>query len=230
MLNLNWDEYRAKMTDPAMDADADRRQTARLEQRLEVLRHCRTWFENAASFVHINPLERKAIAGTIRSEADSKSLLRQHRTTVDFGIFGSMSASGVFRRHVTDKKGALALSRAVDAVPLTGAVTAKHYGKFIEEFTRTLDFENPLATSSRLLAMKRPDVFVCVTSGNERGLAEMLGMKVADMTVQTYWDQVIEPIHKAPWHQAPEPADATDHELWRGRVALLDLAFAEPRD
>jgi len=225
MLNLTWDEYRSKIAEA--DADADLRDTARLAPRLEVLQHCGDWFDRAASFVHLDALQRKAIAGAISSKADRTRLLRQFRTNADFGIFGSMVGSGMFVRCVNENRGALALSRAIDAIPRTGTVTSGDYDTFITEFCEILDFDSPLATSSRLLAMKRPDMFVCVTRGNRGRLAQMLGLNQADMTVQTYWDRVIQPIHASPWHQAPAPMDNTDQKIWRGRVALLDLVFAD---
>jgi hypothetical protein len=225
MMDLTWNEYRLRLAE--MDLDADRRRTAHLGPRLEVLRYCGAWFDGSASFVHLDPPERKAIAGAISAAKDKNILLRKYRTTVDFGIFGSMVGAGKFVRCVKENPGALALSRAVDAIPRTGEVTAEHYDQFITEFCRILDFESPLATSSRLLAMKRPDMFVCVTSGNRWGLAKMLGVNIADLTVHTYWDQVIQPIHATPWHRSPQPTDENDLEVWRGRVALLDLVFAE---
>src|SRR3546814_2375731 len=51
-----------------------------------------------------------------------------------------------------------------------------------------------LAPATRLLAMKRPDVFVCVNGGNTKGLAVALTFAPTTIDLKNYWERVIEPI------------------------------------
>ncbi|WYK06408.1 hypothetical protein DWF04_022465 [Cereibacter sphaeroides f. sp. denitrificans] len=47
------------------------------------------------------------------------------------------------------------------------------------------------------------------------------------LTLDTYWDWVIEPIRQAPWYNAPRPV-GVDTELWDARVAMLDAIYYAP--
>src|SRR3546814_4861364 len=84
-----------------------------------------------------------------------------------------------------------------------------------------------LAPATRLLAMKRPDVFVCVNGGNTKGLAVALTFAPTTIDLKNYWERVIEPIQQAPWYNASRPT-GRDMELWDARVAMLDAIYYRP--
>jgi hypothetical protein len=81
-------------------------------------------------------------------------------------------------------------------------------------------------TATRLLAMKRPDVFVCVNNGNKASLAEALHFAPSTLSLDNYWERVIEPIRLAKWYNAPRPEGA-DAEAWDCRAALVDAIHYE---
>ena len=70
--------------------------------------------------------------------------------------------------------------------------------------------------------MQRPDCFVCVDSKNRLGLYKMLGISERDVTVESYWETVVEPLLDTPWWQSERPSGDKDEEtIWDGRVAWL---------
>ena len=75
--------------------------------------------------------------------------------------------------------------------------------------------------------MKRPDFFVCVNGGNKVGLATALSFAPTTLSLENYWDRVVEPIQQAPWYNAPRPV-GPDMELWDARVAMLDAIYYRP--
>jgi hypothetical protein len=65
-----------------------------------------------------------------------------------------------------------------------------------------------MGTASRLLSMKRPDLFVCVDSKNRPGIARAFGVTVSSLqTFEGYWD-LMQRIWRCPWWRAPRPGRA----------------------
>jgi hypothetical protein len=76
--------------------------------------------------------------------------------------------------------------------------------------------------------MRRPDYFVCVDSKNRLGLYKILGISERDVTVESYWETVVEPLLDTPWWQSERPSGDKDEEtIWDGRVAMVDALFYE---
>ena len=76
--------------------------------------------------------------------------------------------------------------------------------------------------------MKRPDVFVCVDSGNAIGLANALSYARTTLSLDNYWDRVIEPIRLSPWYNMRREETGGDGELWDFRAAMLDAVYYAP--
>ena len=81
------------------------------------------------------------------------------------------------------------------------------------------------AVASRLLAMRRPDQFVCLDSANRARLCGDFGITQNGMDYARYWEEIIERIRDAPWWNAKRPADRIQAAVWDGRVAMLDTIF-----
>ena len=75
--------------------------------------------------------------------------------------------------------------------------------------------------ASRLLAMKRPDTFLCVDGPNWEALRADLGGRKALPDWELYWNGVIEPLRSSRWYNAPRPR-GRDAAIWDRRMAMLD--------
>ena len=115
--------------------------------------------------------------------------------------------------------------------PLRGIITKREYDSYIKKFI--LAFPNGrhgVGIASRLLAMKRPDQFVCLSSKNKRGLCKDFGITQSKIDYDFYWEEFIERIRDAPWWKSDEPEEKSERGVWLGRAAMLDAIFYEGKE
>ena len=190
---------------------------------LDLLMVVRRWFAATSSFADFSVSQRKAVAGIAgQRDKDGPELNR------DWGWFGSMRGAGDFANRISENDKALA--RAVDGIPRSGEVSREQYSRFCDAFTEA--FANStrtggVATASRLLAMKRPDTFLCISKPNREGAAEAMAFTRKNLSLEDYWEQVVEVIRHSKWFNSPKP-DGADGELWEARAAMLDAIFYSP--
>ncbi len=194
-----------------------------IDDRLAVLRGARQLFDSVSSFKKLSKLQRKAIAGIIgRNESLDTEL-----DGLDWGWFGSMKGAGSFKNRIIDNDPHL--STALEYIPSTGEVTEDDYKRFSIEFH--LAFKNSkrqggVPTASRLLAMRRPDYFVCVDSKNAKGLGADVGFSPSYLTLENYWELVVEPITQARWWNENRPT-GKNGRIWDARAAMLDVIYMD---
>ncbi len=169
------------------------------------------------SFNDLTELERKSVAGTLSYEQS----MAAHK--VDMRWFGSMTGAGMFNSAIINKNNDV--SAALDEVPLTGEVTEAHFQKFIAHFKKVPKYG--IATGTRLLAMKRPDYFVCLGSKNKSKLCEDFGLVESRITLEGYWDEICGRIQESIWWNAAEPKGKLDSAIWKRRAAFLDVLYYE---
>lgn len=144
---------------------------------LETLRVAQTWLNSTPSFLDLERLQRKAIAGVIgETQKSGDDVYQDADLDREWGWFGSMRGMGDFANRIEENDRYLA--RAVDSIPQKGDVERHHYDRFAEQFVKA--FRNSsrtggVPTASRLLAMKRPDVFLCVSKPNLTEAARQMG-------------------------------------------------------
>lgn len=144
-----------------------------------------------------------------------------------WGWFGSMKGAGFFHQAVNDNNPHL--SAALDFIPLDGAVGLEHYDNYVNEFKKAFpDGRHGVGIASRLLALKRPDYFVCLDSKNKAQLCKDFGIKQSDMTYERYWEDVVCRIVDSVWWNEPKPSDKQAFRVWLGRAAMLDAIFYQP--
>lgn len=194
------------------------------KKRMKLVRAIQQIFSRTPSFANVSAAEAKGIAGVLgKNEAEAEGL-----ANLDWGWFGSMGGAGTFAELIGLEDGALAA--ALDAIPRRGDVTETQFNDYIAAFTAAFSNSSRvarLAPATRLLAMKRPDAFVCVNGGNTPGLAEALSFAPTTIKLENYWARVIEPIRQAPWYTSERPI-GRDTELWDARVAMLDAIYYRP--
>ena len=82
-----------------------------------------------------------------------------------------------------------------------------------------------VGVASRLLAAKRPDLFVSVNNGSKPQLARLIGGKRVD-TVKQYVG-LLQKIWATDWYRSGKPRDGIETSVWERRAALLDSALYE---
>ncbi len=196
------------------------------DERLAMLRECQRMFSMVKGFDDLTAFEWKAIAGVIGSREKIKAGL----DAFDWGWFGSMKGMGDFNQRVKIKDPWLA--EAVDWIPPNGEVSLNEFTKYCALFVKAFEKSarvGGVPTATRLLAMKRPDQFVCVSNPNKAGLSRALSSSkdALGKDFSSYWHTVIEPVRCSVWYNEPRP-QGRNAELWDRRVAMLDAIYYHP--
>jgi hypothetical protein len=123
-----------------------------------------------------------------------------------------------------------AFSRALGCIPLVGNIERRHY----EAYCNALyEIKGASATwvgmGTRLLAMKRPDRFVCINGPNRDGLCDHFGVARTTTRLDNYWERFAEPMTLMPWWQADIPYETLEQQVWLGRAAMLDAIYYDPK-
>lgn len=215
VVNMSWAKYAKAIRGS---------QHHNVKQSLELLRIAQTWLAGVGSFAELSSPQRKAIAGILGAGERAAGTELDH----DWGWFGSMQAAGDFTNRIAENDPWLA--KAVDSIPLRGDVTEEAYDRFVELFRKAFSGAQRVggaSTASRLLAIKRPDVFLCVSKPNLVEAAHQMGFAKSTLNLENYWERVVEVVRAADWYNADKP-DGRDGELWECRVAMLDAIFYRP--
>ncbi|AWB67106.1 hypothetical protein C2869_11975 [Saccharobesus litoralis] len=195
---------------------------------------------------HLASIKSQPLADMINEDrlAFAGKHTQQHDVSVynyDVEWFGSTKAARAFHQLLNQIPEQF--DKALDNIPLEGEVTQDHYQAFViaylQIFANNLPEEKPsLPAATRLLAMRRPDVFVVISNNKIDALCNGLSIgKFNNRDFQAYWQDLITCIQSCPWWRAPCPE--IDHEtseesesehldettLWRNRAILVDLFF-----
>ena len=179
-----------------------------IQERLQVVREIRKLFAQKAHFCDLDYEGRRKIAGLFKS------------VNPNFLLFGSMQWVGFFKQAIKDNNEGISV--ALDQIPFDGDVAQDHYRRFTDHFLKSFK-RSGMALASRLLAMKRPDTFVCVNNQNREGLVQAFRVSPS-WDRDGYWD-LIERVRACAWWQAPAPAVGDEREVWGARAAFLDALF-----
>lgn len=203
VMRMSWKQYIAEIRDAGDD---------HLRNRIALLKDIRTQFQRTPRFEDMDVDVRAMIAGLPNSRTGSQ------------GYFGSMRGDGYFHKAV--KSSPAGISAALDCIPLEEPVTRQHYDRFVELFAPAVAGERQRpGVASRLLAMKRPDLFVCISKRNRTALARDFSIAASRIDFDLYWSAIAERIRDARWWSHPQPSLGRELEIWRGRSAMLDAIF-----
>ena len=205
VMSMDWGSYLSEVK---------KDKTHGFDARLEMLRAVREQFVQHEHFNDIPFDARRGIAG-LESE-----------TIPNPKWFGSMTGAGTFYSLINQEQEAFSL--ALDEIPLEGQIHKEHYDRYISEYKKAYpNGRDGIGTATRLLSMKRPDVFLCVDSKNLDKLSKDVGMVKAGLDYERYWEEVVLRLRASPWWQPPEPSNATEKAVWKARAAMLDAIFYE---
>ena len=193
---------------------------------------------NGKKFCRLSINKRKALAGAIKYSEPRESLGKE-LDILDWALFGSMFGSGYFKQEVCTRNNPK-ISDALDKIPQldfdnkTEPVSEEQYFEFVEIYDSSFancPRPNQFAGASRLLAMKRPDQFVCISNRNREALSQVLGRpKSRKFTLASYWEDAIEPIMRSKWWCKNRPDDPNDPNdpsvrIWSSRAAMFDAVL-----
>jgi len=208
ILPMSWEEFYKQTT-------AVKKHT--IEHRFNLLDTVSQSFTSNSSMSDMSQEERRMIAG-LRNDFNAYT-----------GLFGSMDRAAYTHNwadHI-DNNNQL-LSAALDKIPSLGVIDKKIFQHYSEVFHEATGYKNAVGTFTRLLAMKRPDTFVCLTNTNMQALCKDFGISASTMTYEKYWDEIIERLTQSVWWNAPRPEEASNLKVWNNRSALLDAIYYEP--
>lgn len=184
-------------------------------ERCDLLDTIRTEFKKHDSYKDMSLNLQKTIAGL-------PNKINDH-----WAWFGSMKGAVQYKEAVN--RNDPHLSTALNMIPFEGPIVREHYDSFVQEFKKAFPGKgHGVALASRLLAMKRPDYFVCLDSKNREQLCLDFGIKKSGMTYDRYWEEVVCRITDSIWWNEPKPTEKKARSVWQGRAAMLDAIYYEP--
>jgi hypothetical protein len=182
-----------------------------IEARLSILDKAQKLLSH--SFCNLTDDEKRCLAGLQSDMPEMKD--------VDWKYFGSMTGAGNYSHAIVKD---LKLQIAIDIIPINGKVTKDQFDKYCSEYKKL--YKNPLGCATRLLAMKRPDLFVCVDSKNKTELCKAFAIPESRLTIDNYWDLIVEPLQKALWVNSKlEGANPRELKVKKYQIALLDSLY-----
>lgn len=205
--NLTWEEYVQKVM----------KHSSSVKIRLRILERAHELFKQYRSFSDIPEEKRKCIAGIQRELSDMKG--------VDWGYFGTCSSNGKFKKAIIDNKSKLV--KAIDEIPLFGEVTEKQYKKYCKIWRK--EYKEPVALASRLLALKRPDLFVCINNRNRKALCNEFAISQSSLNLESYWVEIVSRIQSSIWYK-DRSKSADNNNLKSYMAAMLDSIYYTPKE
>ncbi|SEL54811.1 hypothetical protein SAMN05216262_11370 [Colwellia chukchiensis] len=173
------------------------------------------------SFSDMSEEDRLAFAG--------KHTARHDISVYDFDVewFASTRAANTFHQYLQTKP--QAFDQALAHIPLAGEVTESDYLRFVDAFKAIFAADDSaknatLSVATRLLAMRRPDQFIALTSTKMSSLSVGLGVvKLNQQSFDDYWHEMILTLRNTAWWRSDKPSDETELKLWQYRATLIDL-------
>lgn len=188
-----------------------------LTGRLDLLKEVHDIFVKYDDFLDIDIERRKWIAGLPNNLGDDH-----------YAWFGTTKSNGNFAKAIG--QGSQEFAKAINQIPLSGEISRNDFLEYIE-MCKSAGYKNPIGVSTRLLTMKRPDLFFCFNGANKPKICNELGIsasKTPDVSAEKYWDEILMRIYDTPWFNSPRPKQKEAQQAWLGRVALIDCIYYEP--
>ena len=199
--NMTWDEYLQNLKKEGMKV---------VKNRLKLLERAHNMFASVDSFNSLPYPDRACIAGYRRS-------FYINPDKIDCYSFGSTRRATDFTHSIKNEE---KLSEAIDVIPLKEKVTKAMYEEYCSYFEG-----NPIGCATRLLAIKRPDFFVCINKKNKKGLCNDFGISESKLNLNNYWDLIICRIQDSNWYNDHRALKGDDKEIKKNQVAMLDSIY-----
>jgi HKD family nuclease len=202
IMSLSWDDFYQQV---AHDKNHS------FQIRLKLLEKSQSYFCKN-KYENMGKVERQQIAGIVKNDLDD--------STLNWMYFGHMT-SPRFKNRISDES--KNISDALEYIPLQGIITKDHYMRYIDYFKSNDNYGYGVTTISRFLAMKRPDIFFCITGANSQKLYKDFGIKeIGRKEYERYWDEITGRIMQSEWWNSNKPLDLIEQNVWNNRAAMLD--------
>ena len=138
-------------------------------------------------------------------------------STYDFDAewFASTKSAKVFHQLIGDLPGAF--DEALANIPLEGDITHYEYQQFVAAYSKifTDSSEKPtLAPATRLLAMRRPDIFTPITNSRLDALCSALAVtKLKNSDFERYWQDIVKGIQAMSWYKMANASNELEEQL-----------------
>lgn len=137
------------------------------------------------------------------------------------GLLGTMRAAGFAKQVVGNEPGRI--GKYLDALPIQGDVDLDFATNLVGGMTKIHGVS--IGVASRLMAVKRPDLFVSVNKGSQRGLGRLLGRGL--ISTPEHYRSLLDVVWSSDWYRSPQPENPREKIVWQRRAALLDSALYE---
>jgi hypothetical protein len=192
-----------------------------LPMRLAILNHVQSITEKSSFFSKLSTENRYLIGGFhVQKYMDS--------TGLDAGTFGSMKGAGKFTNLLKNQP--KVLDETIALIINTKIINKEVYIKIVDCYKKALNDaevgKNLLKPLTRLLALLKPEQFLCITSRNETMLCKYFGIrKFKADEYQRYFDDIIQPIRNMKWNNILIESTDKSKKVFGYRMALLDMLF-----
>ena len=138
-------------------------------------------------------------------------------STYNFDVewFASTKSAKDFHQMLADLPGAF--DDALSNIPLEGDVAQSNYQQFVIAYLSAFngsDEKPTLAPATRLLAMRRPDVFTPISNSRLDALCSALGItKLNNRDFERYWQDVVQSIHAMSWFKMANAGNELETQL-----------------
>jgi hypothetical protein len=138
-------------------------------------------------------------------------------STYNFDVewFASTKSAKAFHQLLADMPGAF--DEALSNIPLEGNITHYEYQQFVAAYLKLFSDANEkptLAPATRLLAMRRPDVFTPISNNRLDALCGALGVsKLKNTDFERYWQDIVQKIHTLSWFKMAKAGNELEEQL-----------------
>ncbi len=133
----------------------------------------------------------------------------------DVEWFSSTKSAKAFHQMLADLPALF--DEALAHIPLEGEVTEADYQEFVVKYLKAFTDSNEkptLAPATRLLAMRRPDVFTPINNTRLDALCSALAItKLNNRDFERYWQDIVQAVHGMSWFKMASGDSELDQQL-----------------
>lgn len=165
---LSWEDY-FQILNYKIDLTGNNVTPSYFGERIALLKYIKTecYSQNDSDFQAFHPYVKRLIAGT-----NDTLFNREFDLNLNGKLFGIMAAAGKFSNRINEQD--MYIGSALECIPSEGEVNETIYKNYLAEFRNAFEKYNyggyGLGVTTRLLAMKRPDMFICINNANYKAI------------------------------------------------------------